>query len=192
MVWDINRKTAFTIMGLLAVLLTSCLPSFRFNSASAPTYATQIVIPLFPNESDGGPSDLSILFTEQVRDFYQNNTKLEVLTDESNASDSALIVKGVITNYDVSTIAPSSDGIVESSIENKISLNVKVSYINPFDCDPEIDSTCVPVSFKNGKSFSGFSTYDANLALEDVELDQINDIADQIIIKIFSATFDTF
>lgn len=163
---------------LLFILLGCGGVNYSFKSTDIPQTAKTIAIMQFYNESANGPSNISQVFTEKLRDYFQNNTKLALINDPNNAD---LVLDGVISNYNVSPISPTSDGVTETAAQQKLSISVNASYTNYSDTTQSFD-----------KPFSAFSIFEASQNLSDVETEKIEDISEQIIIKIFTASFDTW
>lgn len=153
-----------------------CSVNYSFTSTSQPTEAKSISIPVFYNESTGGPPNLSQFFTEKIRDYYQNNTKLDIVPTNGD-----LELEGTITGYDVRPVAPTQSANVEVSALTRLTIRVQASYSNP---NNEKDNF--------NQAFSFFSDFDASKSLSDVEDELIDEITDQIIIKIFTQSFDNW
>lgn len=164
---------------LLFILLSGCGGvNYSFKSTDVPQTAKTVAIMQFYNESANGPSNISQLFTERLRDYFQNNTKLALITDPNNAD---LVLNGVISNYDVTPISPTSNGVTETAAQQKLSINIRTDYTNYSDTTQSFN-----------QSFSGFAIFEADQNLSDVETEKIEEISDQIITKIFTASFDTW
>lgn len=166
----------------IVTLLSACSVNYSFTSTSAPTEAKSITIATFYNESSGGPPNFSQLFTEKTRDYFQQNTKLQITP---SAGD--LNLEGAIIGYNVSPVAPqassgnTASGALEVASLNRLTVTIRAKYTNPFN---EKDS------FE--QSFSNFLDFDASKSLSDVEDELLEEISDQIILKIFTRSFDNW
>ena len=170
------------LIPFILLTLISCSVNYSFNSTSAPTEAKSISIATFYNESTGGPPNFSQTFTEKTRDYYQQNTKLEIVPYEGD-----LTLEGAIIGYQVSPVAPqlsngtSASGSLETASLNRLTVQVRAKYANPFNEKDNFEQT-----------FSFFSDYEATKSLSDVEDELLEEISDQIILKIFTRSFDNW
>ena len=157
----------------LVFVATACgVYSFTGTTISAETISIQT----FYNDANNGPANLAVLFTDQLRDYFQQNTSLSQVKDEGE-----LQIEGAITGYRLTPVAPSaSTGVSTNDQANltRLTIIVKVSYINLEDEEQNF----------NNKSFSFYSDFDSDQGLTAVENQLIQEIYDQIILDIFNAT----
>ncbi len=158
----------------LMVLIGGC-GVYSFSGASIGPDVKTISIGTFFSNAPLGPSNMSTLFTEKLRDFYQQNTSLVLVQEEGD-----LQIEGFIEDYTLKPIAPSSannTGGIDFSSLTRINITVSVSYYNSKD-----DA----YNFEN-KNFSFFRDFDQNSEdLESNEQEFLNEIFDQIILDIFN------
>jgi hypothetical protein len=169
---------------LFAIILTGCSISYKFNSATAPSEAKTIAITQFYDDSPSGPPQLSQTFTEQLRDYFQQNTKLEVISDPLEAD---LILEGSIITYKTSPVAPSNNGGVDIAAQQKLTIVVHAQYTNTLQSEIEEKDRD---DFE--QNFSAFSLFDGEQSLSDVEDEKIDEINEQLIINIFTRSFDNW
>ncbi len=162
----------FAIIGL--GLLSNC-GVYSFTGASISPDTKSISIQTFYNNASLGPSNMSVLFTESIRDYFQQNTSLELV--DSNGD---LQIDGFITNYTITPVAATSsaqnNGIDVSAL-SRITITVNASYINLKD-----------PTFDFEKNFSFFKDYDNTIDLSSNEEAFVEEIFDQIILDIFNAS----
>jgi hypothetical protein len=160
----------------LAISTSSC-GVYSFTGASISPDVKTMSIQYFYNDSGNGPPNLQQTFTEEIRDYYQQNTSLELV--ESNGD---LQLEGSITGYTVRPIAVTASGNpnqADAAGATRLTITVKVSYVNTKD----------EVFNFNDKSFSFYDDFDAVSTTLTAEEDQlIETISDQIIIDIFNAS----
>ncbi|WKK80155.1 LptE family protein [Marivirga arenosa] len=160
----------------IAVFTSSCVV-YSFTGASISPDIKTMSIQYFYNDSGNGPPNLQQTFTEEIRDYYQQNTSLELV--ESNGD---LQLEGSITGYRVQPIAVTSSGnpnLADAAGAQRLTISVSVTYVNTKD----------EVFNFNNKSFSFYEDFDAtSTTLTAVEDQLIETISDQIIIDIFNAT----
>lgn len=172
---DLNHKMWIIFSLLLLVSLSGC-GNYTFTGASLGPDVKTISIDNFFNDANGGPPNMSQLFTEEIRDYYQANTNLAVVPENGD-----LLLEGAITRYEFVPVAPRASGSNEvADVAGLIRLNITVSasYINTFDDE---------FNFEN-KSFTFFADFDSDRDPSSVEEELIEEIFDQIIFDIFTAT----
>jgi hypothetical protein len=166
------------ITGLLTVLIvllaTTACGVYSFQGTT--TNAKNLSIEEFYNNTDLGPANLGQTFTNRLKDYFIQNTNLSVVT-----SNGELQLEGVITDYRLTPIAPTSSGNdrdINTASSTRLTITVKVNYVNTLD-----DS----MSFKD-KSFSFFKDFGNEQNLADIEESLIRQIFDQISLDIFNAS----
>lgn len=119
---------------------------------------------------------MSQLFTEAIKDYYQQNTSLVLVPEEGD-----LQLDGSIESYTLSPVAPQAsndpNGIDFSSL-TRINISVKAQYFNTKDD-----------TFNFDRSFSFFKDFDQNATdLSSNEEAFVQEIFEQIILDIFNAS----
>lgn len=154
-------------------VFTSCgVYSFTGTTITAKTISIQT----FYNDANNGPANLAVLFTDQLRDYYQQNTSLSQVQDGGE-----LQLEGSVSGYRLSPVAPSAASSLETNDQanlTRLTITVKVSYV---DLEDEEQSF-------NNKSFSFYADFDSDQGLTSVENQLIQEIYDQIILDIFNST----
>ena len=149
---------------------------YGFTGASISPDIKTISIQTFFNNAVLGPSNMSVLFTEQIKDYYQQNTSLAIVDDSGD-----LQLNGYIEDYTVTPVsanAAQNQGGADLSTLSRITITVFASYVNSQDD-----------TFDFERRFSFFLDFDNNeddLAAN--EQDFVEEIFDQIIIDIFNAS----
>lgn len=166
-----------SIVSFLMMVLCSCSVNYSLTSTSAPNQAKSISIANFYNESPSGPPNLSQYFTEEAKSYYQNNTKLELVPFNGDLS-----LEGAITGYNVIPVAPQQgvNGLDVAAL-NRLTITVRAKYTNKFNEKDNFD-----------QSFSFFSDFENTKSLSDVEDALIDEISEQIILQIFTRSFDNW
>lgn len=166
----------WTIFSLLLLASLSGCGNYTFTGASLGPDVKTISIDNFFSDANGGPPNMSQLFTEEIRDYYQANTNLALVPENGD-----LLLEGAITRYEFVPVAPRASGSNEvADVAGLIRLNITVSasYINTYDDE---------FNFEN-KSFTFFADFDSDRDPSSVEEELIEEIFDQIIFDIFTAT----
>ncbi|MFY0602003.1 MAG: hypothetical protein JXR03_20180 [Cyclobacteriaceae bacterium] len=169
------RSTIFSLFIISCLLLSHC-GIYKFTGASiSPTIKT-ISIQTFYNNAPLGPSNMSVTFTEKIKDYYQQNTDLNIVDDNGD-----LQIDGYIANYQISPVsanASSGGSGVDFSNLSRITITVFATYINTQDDEFDFE-----------RRFSFFKDYDQNESdLSSNEQEFSEEIFDQIILDIFNAS----
>lgn len=170
--WKIFRIGVGAIAIASILSLAGCgIYSFTGVAITAET----ITIKTFYNEAEGGPPDLAQTFTNDLRDYYLQNTNLTLVKE-----DGELLVEGSVSGYRLSPIAPTAAGgdNVGLSDLTRLTITVTATYVNTED---------EAFNFEN-KKFSFYADFDSNENLTAIEARLIEQIYDQIILDIFNAS----
>lgn len=143
---------------------------YSFTGTNISPEVKTISINNFYDESGLGPPDLSQKFTEQIKDFYQTNTRLQLVN-----SNGDLQLEGKISRYNMSPVAPSGDNVGQ---QNRLTIAVTVSYTNQYDTTQNF----------NNRSFSWREDFDQSQSLSQVEDELTERIFEKIITEIFQET----
>jgi hypothetical protein len=168
-----NYSRAIVFLILFTMVLAGCgIYSFSGVNITAET----ITIRDFYNDANNGPPDLAQRFSNEIKDYYQRNTNLTLVTEGGE-----LIIDGAVVDYRLTPVAPQAnqqqDGADLSAV-TRLTIVVNVSYTNLEDDQ---------FNFENRK-FSFFADFNSDLNLTAVEDALIQEIYDQIILDIFNAS----
>jgi hypothetical protein len=136
-----------------------------------------VSVDFFYNESGDGPPDLSLRFTEGLKEYFQNNTNLAI----DNSGNGDLQFSGSIRRYNYAPMAPTASGN-ENQPDNaglqRLTIGVAVQYINTRDDTFDFD-----------QQFSFYADYDPNTtSITAIEPALIEEIFEQIYVDIFNAS----
>ena len=156
---------------LLAVLpIVAACGIYSFSGTSIAPDVKTISIYTIENKAMKVNPALSNTITNALQDKFRRLTKLEMLQDGGD-----LEISGMITNYDVTPTAITSN---EVASQNRLTITVKITFVN---------NKYEKESFKD-KSFAAFQDYDSNLSLDAVEASLCDDIVEILVEDIFNAT----
>ena len=141
-----NRIESISRLNAGKVLCTCCLILILFSGCSV----SSIGISDFPNNAPMVNPTLSNALSEEIRDLYQRQTRLQILRKGGD-----LELEGSIIGYDLSQGAISVDSYAS---ESKLTIRVSVRFTN--NINPE-------ESFE--KTYTAYQTFDAALLLSDVQ-----------------------
>lgn len=167
-------KHLLPYLGVIAIC-NSC-GVYSFTGASISPDINTISIQTFYNNAPLGPSNMSQLFTEKIKDYYTQNTQLTIVDGEGD-----LQLEGVIENYTVTPVAAGAAqnaNTVEFASLTRVTIYVSATYINTQDD-----------TYDFSRSFSWQVDFDQNTQdLASNEEDFVNEIFDQIILDIFNSS----
>ncbi len=174
------KKNILIIPFLAALCLFSgCAkaPGFTFSGINLDPKIQTIQIELFYADVPAGPANLSLQFTESLREYFMRNTRLRLVN-----SNGDLRFSGTITGYEVTPVAPSAGSVQSGGVDfqqlaalQRLTIKVKVNYENTADESLNFD-----------QEFTFFEDFPQNQNLSEVEQDLIGRIFDQIILDIFN------
>ena len=147
-----------------------------YSFSGAATTAKTITIEPFFNNTDLAPANLGPTFTNRLKDYYQQNSSLRVVTESG-----VLHIEGTVSEYRINPIAPVSTGNpndANTAALSRLTIAVKITYE---------DTVEEKNSFKD-RSFSFYRDFDNNLNFTTIQEDLEKKIIDQILIDVFNAT----
>ncbi len=168
----------YALIFLLAIYLTGC-GVYSFTGANISPDIKTISIQTFYDEVGTGPPNLSQLFSEKIRDYYQQNTSLSLVPNEGD-----LQLEGSIVGYQLTPMAPRSQGSnnfqdADIAALQRLTITVNVTYINTQDDTFDFES----------QRFSFYQDYDPEKQdFNSIEADLVEQIYDAIVLDIFNAT----
>lgn len=158
------------------IILTTCQDCGVYSFSGAATAAKTLSVDNFFNNSDLAPANLGATFTNKVRDYYQQNSSIRVI--DSNAD---LHLEGVISDYRINAMAPTSTGNPNdpnTAALSRLTITVRVTF----------EDSLEPKNNFKDKVFSFYNDFDNNLNFPSIQEDLEKKIFDQILIDIFNAT----
>jgi len=175
--WTINEKEKVVNWSFISlmVIISGCGVYTLSGATLSPDIQT-ISIQSFYNDSNGGPPNMGQLFTNQIRDYFQQNASLSLTPDEGH-----LQLEGSVTGYRLSPVAATAaqgQNLADASALTRLTITIKVSYVDITNEENEFNRT---FSF-----FEDFDNTRDNLSAIEDEL--LSNIFEQIILDIFNAT----
>lgn len=174
------------VLVLSGIFITGC-GVYSFTGISIDyTQIQTISISNFPDESAsdpqsiGGPSNMSQLFSEKLRDYFQRNTQLRLVP-----SNGDLHIDGEIKSYRNNPQAITSadrEGQGDEAGLMRLTISIRVNYENTIDETVNFD-----------KEFSFFGDYDPRQTTLPAEEPRLIDlIFEQIVFDIFNQSVATW
>ena len=155
---------------LCLLIATACSISYKFNGASIDyTKVKTITISDFTNQASYVNPTLAPEFTEELKDIYIRQTRLEQVT-----SNGDLALEGEVTGYDFTPMAVKEDALAS---QTRLTITVRVRYMN--NTNPYEDFE---------QSFSAYREFDSNLMVQQVESSLCAEIIEEIVDQVYNAT----
>ena len=115
---------------LCLLIATACSISYKFNGASIDyTKVKTITISDFTNQASYVNPTLAPEFTEELKDIYIRQTRLEQVT-----SNGDLALEGEVTGYDFTPMAVKEDALAS---QTRLTITVRVRYMNNTNPDED-------------------------------------------------------
>jgi hypothetical protein len=157
------------ILAMLLPLLVSC-GIYSFSGTSIQPDEKTVTINYFDYKALKVNPSLSNDLTEALRNKFRRMTRLEQVD-----VDGDLEIVGTVTGYDVRAQAITAG---EFAALNRLTVTIKIDYVNRKN----------PESGFENKSFSAYSDFDSNQALEAVESSLCAEIIEKLIEDVCNAT----
>ena len=152
------------------LIATACSISYKFNGASIDyTKVKTIMISDFTNQASYVNPTLAPEFTEELKDIYIRQTRLEQVT-----SNGDLALEGEVTGYDFTPMAVKEDALAS---QTRLTITVRVRYMNNTNPDEDFE-----------QSFSAYREFDSNLMVQQVESSLCAEIIEEIVDQVYNAT----
>ena len=166
-IYKMRKVIIFAI--LTVILVASCTISYKFNGASIDySKVKSITIAEFPNNAALVYPPLTTKFNDELNNIYASQTRLNIV----NAGGD-LDLSGAITGY---TLVPLSVGANALAAENRLTLTVKVHFINNVTGE------------EKDNNYSANRTFPSTSTLNDVQDALIDEMIEEIIDQIFNGT----
>lgn len=146
----------------------SCTMSYKFSGASIPPEAKTVSVQLFQNLASIVNPALSSYLTEELKNRFISQTRLAVVADLGNFAFS-----GQITQYNVAPIAIQGN---EIAAQNRLTISVRVKFVNAIDSKQSYD-----------KTFTQYENFNSTENFTSVESALMNLIVEKLIDDIFNA-----
>ena len=154
----------------IAVLLSACSVSYKFNGASIDYTKTKTIqIKDFPIRSAYVWGPMASIFNNELRDIFGKQTKLIQVKRNGD-----LQIEGEITQYQQRNKSVSADGY---SAQTELSMTVNVRFTNTKKHDEDFERT-----------FTATQTYESTRNLNSVQEELVTQMTQDICDQIFNAT----
>jgi carbon monoxide dehydrogenase subunit G len=160
-----NGKKQYIALLIILWFVTGC-GIYSFTGANFGNAKT-VTVHIFVNKASIVNPELAPMLTEKLQDKFITESPLTVVE-----RDGDLEFSGTIIEYKV---APAQIQAGETAVANKLTIKVRVKFVNHLDPKNNYEST-----------FSWYAEFDPNLNLASVEHDLIDEITDKLVDDIFN------
>jgi hypothetical protein len=165
---NLRRIICLALIIVHCSLIIGC-KVYSFSPAKLSSDLKTITIQNFVMNTAGGPANLTLSFTEKLKEYYQRNTSLKI-----KPNDADLLLEGSITGYELTPVSATSS---DKAALNRLTIRVEVRFVNSKDEEQNFE-----------KEFSFYQDFPQEQNLSQVEGTLVPKILDQIILNIFSDT----
>ncbi|MCB8963656.1 MAG: LptE family protein [Bacteroidales bacterium] len=155
---SVLKSVIFAFLVFVPVL-QGCKMSYSFTGASIPPEAKTVSVQLFQNLASIVNPSLNTYLTEEVKNRFISQTRLGVVNEFGDFAFS-----GQITQYNVAPIAIQGN---EVAAQNRLTISVKVKFVNAIDPKLSYDKTFT--QYENFESSQNFSSIESSLVTTIVE-----------------------
>ncbi|MGM0496951.1 MAG: LptE family protein [Bacteroidota bacterium] len=162
-----KKEFYILILALFIGGTIGCTVNYSMGGASIEPDVETITIESIPNRAPSGPSGMSQLFTNDLKDKFQSQTSLEFVDNRGD-----LEFSGEITDY---STKPQAVGGDEKATKTRLTITVHIKFTNNKYPDKSYET-----------DFSQYEDFDSSQSLSDVEDQLLEDISEKIIDDIFN------
>ena len=155
------------------ILLGGCSISYQFSGTSIDyTQVRSISIKDFPNMAPLVYGPLAQRFTDELKDKFVRQTKLQLLPENGT-----LDLEGEITGYEVTPQAVREDANRALAALTRLTVTVRVRYTNRVNPDKDFE-----------QSFSSYKEFENSRTIDQVQEQLCREIIDDLVNQIYNAT----
>ncbi|CAH0995669.1 hypothetical protein EMA8858_01794 [Emticicia aquatica] len=165
----LRKSFTLLIFTFITCFFTSSCKIYSFTGTTLSSELKTITIQNFVMNTAGGPANLTLTFTEKLKEYYQRNTSLKL-----KPNDADLLLEGSVTGYELTPVSATSS---DKAALNRLTIRVEVRFVNSKDEDQSFE-----------KEFSFYQDFPQEQTLAQVEGSLVPKIIDQIVLNIFNDT----
>ena len=155
------------------ILLGGCSISYQFSGTSIDyTQVRSISIKDFPNMAPLVYGPLAQRFTDELKDKFVRQTKLQMLRENGR-----LDLEGEITGYELTPQAVREDANRALAALTRLTVTVRVRYTNRVNPDKDFE-----------QSFSSYKEFENSRTIDQVQEQLCREIIDDLVNQIYNAT----
>lgn len=167
---DWTSKIRITLCLTVALILSACSVSYKFNGASIDYTKTKTIqINDFPIRSSYVWGPMGPMFNNQLKDQFANHTKLEQVRRNGD-----LKIEGEITQYQQRNKSVSAEGY---SAQTELSMTVNVRFTNNIKHSEDFE-----------RQFTATAVYETTMSLNSVQEELVTQMVKDLCDQIYNAT----
>ncbi|MFY7908854.1 MAG: LptE family protein [Emticicia sp.] len=169
----IKRYSKLIIYNLLLIIISCTIITgckvYSFSPAKVSSDLKTITIQNVVMGTAGGPANLTLTFTEKLKEYYQRNTSLKL-----KPNDADLLIESTIVGYELTPVSATSS---DQAALNRLTIRVEVRFVNAKNEEENFE-----------KEFSFYQDFAQEQTLAQVEGSLVPKIIDQLVLNIFTDT----
>lgn len=160
-----SRQILFAL--LVSIMVLGCSVKYSFTGASISPDVKTVSVAYFQNLSTLVNPTLSSIFTEELKNRFVSQTRLNLVSDFGDLNFS-----GEIKNYQVTPVAIQGN---ETAASNRLTITIRVKFVNIKDEKQNFD-----------KSFSRYEDFDSQNQFNSIEGELVKVIVDKLVEDVFN------
>ncbi|HYG37461.1 MAG TPA: LptE family protein [Cytophagales bacterium] len=168
------------ILSFSLLFITSSCGVYSFSGANIPPEIKSLTVMNIYNNAGSGPANLAQQLTQDLKDYFQQNTNLNLINTGGD-----LVFDGSIEGYVTTPVAPtvsSGTNTYPTTSKTRLTITVKINYTNTKDEKANYE-----------ESFVQYEDFDeATQSLTSVENELIEKINEKLVFDIFNKTFSNW
>lgn len=164
----LKKTTIISFLILNSSFLISC-KIYSFTGTTLSSDLKTITIQNVVMGTAGGPANLTLTFTEKLKEYYQRNTSLKL-----KPNDADLLLESTIVGYELTPVSATSS---DKAALNRLTIRVEVRFVNAKKEEENFE-----------KEFSFYQDFPQEQNLSQVESSLVPKIIDQLVLNIFTDT----
>jgi Lipopolysaccharide-assembly len=164
----LHRIILFSLIIVNCSLIIGC-KVYSFTGTTLKADLKTITIQNVVMGTAGGPANLTLTFTEKLKEYYQRNTSLKL-----KPNDADLLLESTIVGYELTPVSATSS---DKAALNRLTIRVEVRFVNAKYEEEGFE-----------KEFPFYQDFPQEQNLSQVENSLVPKIIDQLVLNIFTDT----
>lgn len=165
---NLRRVLIFALTIVNCSLIIGC-KIYSFTGTTLKDDLKTITIQNVTMGTAGGPANLTLTFTEKLKEYYQRNTSLKL-----KPNDADLLLESTIVGYELTPVSATSS---DKAALNRLTIRIEVRFVNAKYEEENFE-----------KEFSFYQDFPQEQNLSQVESSLVPKIIDQLVLNIFTDT----
>ncbi|AKD04764.1 LptE family protein [Pontibacter korlensis] len=171
MTLKINTRFLSYMLVLLLFVCGGC-GIYSFTGTTLSPDIRTISIQNIENSTGEGPSNLTQVVTNNLKDYYRRNTNLAIVQSEGD-----LQLEGQIVSFTYSPAAIQREGQQDIASLNRLTLGVQIRFANVKQPDKDFERT-----------FTISQDFPQNVDVTQLSTAQIEQLSEQLVVDVFNKT----